>query len=492
MKGRRRGVLLALLVSAVPASATAHVGSPDVVFDGHAGMSSVRVVVRPPGVIPGRAQVLVRVLSGAPTAVSVQPVWWDSAREGGAPPPEAASRVVGERGLFMGSVWLMTSGSYSIRVTVTDAHGGGEVQVPVAALATRRLAMSSGMGAALAALGALLVAGLVSITGAAAREGTRSPSEAPGGSHRRRGRWAAAIASLAVTAGLLGGWGWWTRVDTRFREALYRPVPVTSRVHAAGGGQLLRLAIAGDAETLRRWQPLEPDHGKVMHLFLVREPGLDAFAHVHPIPTSRAHVAFFSALPALPAGRYRLYADVTHHDGLTQTLTDFVAVPPATGVGGVMGVSPDPDDVGGTSAALDGARGDTRIADLGDGFTIERVGGPQVSRAETALEFALRGPGGEVPAVEPYMGMRGHALVTRDDGSVFIHLHPSGTVSMAAQQVFARQLGGGGGHEGHSMAPAAALLSFPYEFPRPGAYRAWVQVRLAGRVRTGVFDIAVR
>jgi hypothetical protein len=461
-----------------------------VVFEGGAGAFPIRVVIRPPAVVPGRAQVLVRVLAGTPSAVTVQPIWALAASDEGAPPPEAALPVREERGLFLGWLWLMRPGSYSVRVAVAGP-GGGEALVPVAALATRRLEMARGLGSLLAGLMALLAAGAVAVVGAAAREASLAPGLAPDRDRRRRGAIAMGVAAVVLAAGLVGGWRWWGRVDANFRRDLYRPFPITARVRPAPGGRLLELAIAGEGAERRQWTPLEPDHGKLMHLFLVREPALDAFAHVHPVATSQRHDAFVATLPALPPGRYRFYADVTHRDGLAQTLTDEVTVPEASGGTGVSGLLPDPDDTAGECAPLPGPTSSGAAeADLGDGFRMERVGGPLRAGAEADLAFAVHGPPGHDPVLEPYMGMQGHALVRRDDGTVFIHLHPFGTVSMAAQEVFARRLSPAAAPHQHAAA-AVPVVTFPYEFPRPGRYRAWVQVRVEGRIRTGVFDLVV-
>jgi hypothetical protein len=84
-----------------------------------------------------------------------------------------------------------------------------------------------------------------------------------------------------------------------------------------------------------------------------------------------------------------------------------------------------------------------------------------------------------------YMGMQGHAAFIKTDGSVFAHIHPSGTVPMAALA-----LAQADPHAGHNMGRASLppAVSFPYALPKPGAYRIIVQVKRAGRVETAIFD----
>ena len=87
------------------------------------------------------------------------------------------------------------------------------------------------------------------------------------------------------------------------------------------------------------------------------------------------------------------------------------------------------------------------------------------------------------------MGMPGHAAFVRSDRSVFAHVHPSGSVPMAALALTQPD----NPHAGHTMADAGlpAEVSFPYGFPKPGDYRIYVQVKRGGAILTGVFGARV-
>jgi len=119
----------------------AHVGSPDTYFEGTAGPYPVRVVIRNPSVVPGLAQISVRLL--APYVVRrvlVLPVFWDP-RTAAPPPPDLAQRVAGDSMLYSSALWLMSRGSYGVEVTVEGEAGTGRALVPVMAVATSRLAL---------------------------------------------------------------------------------------------------------------------------------------------------------------------------------------------------------------------------------------------------------------------------------------------------------------------------------------------------------------
>ena len=133
---RVRSVGAALALAALWMVSSAHVGSSLVVQDGMAGPYALRVLVCPPGVIPGLVEVVVRSTSAVrPTAVSVRPALWRYGLKGAAP-AEPTVPVPGEAGTFSTTVWIMESGSYAFHVFANGPAGEGSLVVPVSSVAT--------------------------------------------------------------------------------------------------------------------------------------------------------------------------------------------------------------------------------------------------------------------------------------------------------------------------------------------------------------------
>lgn len=518
MTGPRMLRAAAPLVAAVIVSA--HVGTDDVFFAGRAGPYDVRVSIRQPGVIPGLADITVRVDSGGVRQVLVTALR-RVGELGTAPPPDTAALVAGESKLYAAQLWLMTRGSHSVIVTVEGDAGPGQVTVPVMARATRRIEMTRELGIVLAGGGLFLVVGLLTIFGAATRESVLAPDAEPSPADRRRGRWAVGVGGLVVCVLLLGGWRWVGAEARAYRARIDRPWSVNATLRGTERGRELELTITEPLWVRRndstwlvqnnryRRADLIPDHGKMMHMFIVRDQDLSSFAHVHPTRTGDS--SFRVVFPPLPAGRYRVYADIAHEDGSSQTLVAMVEAPAAltaeagagsakgaTDSSGAMARQPnvaDADDTWWMGVAADGSRGR-----LPDGSIVRWTNAdtPLVARREAELVFHVADSLGAPARIEPYMGMRGHAMLNRTDGQVFVHLHPAGTISVAAQQALTGGQGAGAGrHDG--MAGMAVSgperpgeVRFPFVAPNAGRYRVWVQVKLAGAVRTAAFDAEVR
>jgi len=485
---RWRARAAALLLAAM---SMAHVGSPDTFFGGKAGPYDVRISVRLPGVIPGRAQVTVRVAGVDKTGshqVTVRAGQWNVGLQG-APPPEPASPVPGDPTLYAAELWFMTPTSYQLAVAVDGPAGKGEVVIPVLALATAERRMAPWLGAVLAALGVFLTAGLLTIIGTAVRESGLPPGVQPDASRRRRARIAVAIAGVFSVLVLWGGSRWWSAEASSYSSSvLYRPFDAHASIAAQGDRRTMTLSIrdprwTGKPVAESRYNALMPDHGKLMHLFMVREPGLDAMAHLHPIARTTAGLDFDADVPPLPPGRYRVYGDIVHESGYAQTLVSGVDLSVPAG----SAAPTDPDDSWFSGAAQREAP--TVSFDFGDGSRLvwDRGQAPASSGAERDLRFSLQDAVGTVLDVEPYMGMAAHLVVASVDGSVFAHLHPSGSISMAAMQRFAGA-SAADPHAGHVM-PLDSRVTIPYAFPKAGAYRLFVQMKRGGKVLTAAFDV---
>ena len=97
---------LAILLLTLSSSVYAHVGSPEVYFEGDAGPYRLLVKVSPPAMVPGIAQVQVRVTSGTVGSISVAPVYLNGRDQGLPPAPDSLQLSAADPLWFTGTVWM--------------------------------------------------------------------------------------------------------------------------------------------------------------------------------------------------------------------------------------------------------------------------------------------------------------------------------------------------------------------------------------------------
>jgi hypothetical protein len=486
--------VLLLCLLAVPVSA--HVGSPDIFYQGDAGPYHLLVTIRPPQVIPGVAEIEIRCASPEAREIRILPLRLVRGRQF-APVADLAKPSREDPHFYTGSLWLMATGSWQVRIDVTGARGNGTLAVPVPAVATQVLPMQKTVGLILLPLGLLLAFGIVSIAGASAREGALHPGEVPGPADVRRGRIAMIVAAVVVGGALWFGNSWWNSEDGVYRRYVFKPLALKPSLD--GSRLMLRLVDPGWLN--RRTDDLVPDHDHLMHLYVIHLPEMERVWHLHPVLDSESN--FIQQLPSLPAGRYALYGDIVHANGLPETATAEMDLPEIAGrpLAG--------DDAAGEGPPLAQADYNRIVTPLSGAFRMvwERDAAPLRATRPYQFRFRVEDSAGR-PArdMELYMGMLGHAAFVRDDRSVFAHVHPSGSVPMPALALTQTAAAPAGqrmtpgidmsGMEMPGMAmPVSSLLpaevSFPYGFPKPGRYRIFVQVKHGGVIETGVFDAQV-
>jgi len=487
----------------------AHLGSPDVYFQGLAGPYHLSVTIRTPAMIPGVASVEIRSSSPGVIGIRVVPLYIVGPGAKYPPPPDPLTQSKEDPQFFSGKIWLMDSGSWEVRVEVNGSQGPGEIAVPVPAAARNTLPMQKSLGLLLFALMALLFLAIVSILGAARREGTLEPGQELEPNQKRRGRWVM-IGTAVIVAGILffGNMWWNSEARAKALDMIYT-APQLKVSLESGGKMVLRM---GDSS----WHSnrpdtvmtkLIPDHGHLMHLFLIRVPQMDRFYHLHPDLAPGSSNTFTMDSPQVPAGHYQVFADIVRESGFPDTMVSEIDLPdipgvPLTGDNSDATASP----LTNYAAVLEASapvteKGVVDVLPDGSRMVWERSPIPISANHFVWLRFRLEDPQGQ-PAndVEPYMGMAGHAEIVRSDRSVFAHIHPDGSVAMAALELAQKNSAAPGSASGNSSAPMdtqmpperiSSEVSFPYGFPKAGRYRMFVQIKRAGRVETGVFDTLV-
>jgi len=475
--------------------AEAHIGSPDVFLQGSAGPYPVFVTIRPPTVIPGVAEIEVRCSSPAIREIRVTPTPLTGTGAKFAPTPDLLKRASDDPQFFTGSLWMMAPGSWEVHVRAEGQQGRGELAVPLPAIATRTKPMQAALGAFLFVMMIVLAAGLVSIVGAGSREGQLAPGAAPDRGRRLRARILMGATAALVCLILWGGGHWWTAEAKSYAENLYKPIAMSATVE--GHDQLVLRLKDPEWALPRETDDFLPDHGHLMHLYVFREPDFDHVWHLHPELQSTGDIApvssrvdpvagvkvrmaassavFIENLPPMPAGKYQLYGDVVHSSGFPDTLVASFTLDRA-----IAGTPLQGDDSGGVPGQPAG----------GAHIIWDHDASPIHAGRADGFKFRLVDPDGQpVSDTELYMGMLGHAAFVKDDGTVFAHVHPSGSVPMAALELANPQpMDHAAMHMDSALPPEVV---FPYGFPTPGDYRVVVQMKHSGVVETGVFQAKV-
>ncbi|MFC5861512.1 hypothetical protein ACFPT7_04350 [Acidicapsa dinghuensis] len=496
-------------LAALPAHA--HVGSPDVYAEGNAGPYKLFVTVRPPLVIPGVAEIEVRA-DAAPSAsgIEITPIPLTGEASKHPPVADVMKQSAQDKQFFTGTLWIMAPGSWQVRFLVHGSQGDGVLSIPLPATARGTLGMQTNLGIILAVLGAFLILGIVGIVGAAVQDAQLAPGTEASKAARMRAAVAMGVAFVIIAGMVVFGYIWWNNDAQQYSANVYKPLNMRAKL-TADHRLKLNLADPGWLKA-RRLDDFVLDHNHLMHLYMIREPNLDVVFHLHPDQIAPGE--FEMPLPSVLAGQYRLYADVVHANGFPETLVASLTLP------AINGVPLTGDNSAGTVPPIALSSSSACVAPTGkprfqfpDGYSMMWDNPePQPAKTPELYQFSLFAPDGK-PASDTglYMDMLGHAAFVKTDGTVFAHVHPSGTVAMAALMMAEAQnqspkqqqskpgmdtsgmnMQGmdmsGIEHSGHQP----NVVGFPYGFPTPGQYRIFVQMKHGQTVETAAFDACAK
>jgi hypothetical protein len=502
---RLRNLLLLLAAVVVVIPAYAHVGNKDVFETITAGPYKFFVTIRTPTVIPGVATIEVRSTGAPVTSLTITPLMLTGEASQHPPTPDALKPSIADPAFYTGSLWLMGSGSWQVRFGINGAAGTAAASVPVPAAPIALLHMQRPLGILLGILGIVLIVGIAGIVTAAVSESRLAPGLQADAPRRKRAALAGVLSLAVAIFAVYWGGRWWNVEAADYASDLYR----ASDLRANITGDTLDLRIGDpDPKAPGGWKPLKIsslllDHNHLMHLYAIRVPEMDEVFHLHPAPSGDQ--ALDIALPLMPPGTYKLFADIVYRSGFPETETATLNIP-----AGLPSVPLSPEDASAAPPPLShGDLGPTYK--LPDGYTMV-FDRPSNITANTAyaLRFHLLDTTGQPASdMQPYLGMPGHAAFVKSDFSTFAHTHPDGSAAMPAVMLANASTTAsesasssnmprmpGMAMDGPAMSaappePISSTVEFPYGFPSAGRYRIFIQMKHAATVETGVFDVNV-
>ena len=118
----------------------ADIGHYNFTFEGEAFNQTIRVLIKPPGVVPGIANITLNVFDQSIDSVKIQPVKWHGkitsyphlkAGPQGSPPADLLNKVEDEESFFFGELWLMDFGAYNINIELFKGKSSEIINIPI-------------------------------------------------------------------------------------------------------------------------------------------------------------------------------------------------------------------------------------------------------------------------------------------------------------------------------------------------------------------------
>lgn len=226
------------------------------------------------------------------------------------------------------------------------------------------------------------------------------------------------------------------------QDELRLVISPADRVPAKAG--TLKFRIVDDSGAVIR--DFDVAHEKRMHLIVVRRD-LTGFQHLHP--TQDADGSWTAPLTLREPGSYRVFADFTRAGEAVTLGSDLE-------LAGQVEPRPLP-------ASQD-------LADAGGGLAVARTGATAATAGRPVTLGFSAARGGAPVRLQPYLGAGGHLVALREGDLAFLHVHPTDDPA----------------------AWAAGRAAFETQFPTPGRYRLFLQVRTGGEIRTAAFTQEVK
>ena len=459
-------ILTALLICALPAHA--HIGSPDTFVQATAGPYNFLIAAHPPAAYPGVLELDLR-FNGADHITTAS-----ASLDSGPPTP---IRIF-DAGTATTTIWLPTPAAHTIHIAVQGSTY--DLTLPSATVPTPARISRGHIGVWILLAVALAAAAIVLAL--------------------RKPKLILYAGAMMIVACVLAAFA-------SHLSRIARAQPSTTLSANLSPDGTLDFILTNPSENFAN---LVPDDGKLMHLFLIRQPQEDVFLHLHPHQLSPGHFAV--SLPAMPPGTYQLFTDFYYSptgnskDARSETDTETLTLPAQ--------FHPAPADPDNTIAVLPPALpnitpsgvampdGMLYTAVLRDNYTLTlRTPATLHPLSPNLFVVTLLDPSGQPPAdMALYLGMPAHAVVLRSDNGVFAHIHPGGTLPMLtatasdapglASETWAQPMPDMPGMD-TTMPAVSNTATIPYGFPAPGRYRIFVQMKHGPIVETAAFDLTV-